>query len=234
MIRTIIAAIASLSFAGVLHSECVATPPDEVSSHVRVHVVLDGEPLRGAKVIFYPVDSHSCTCATDVLRSNPLEISPDYTLITDANGDYSLPELAPGEYEVAATLNGVASTPFFGLHVTRDPKVTVFPMDLTLQVQRLEAAARAYHQVEGFRGTVHDPTGAAIPRASIVVVTSQLKDVVLTGKTDSNGHFSAELAAGSYLAVFFSQGLRPGIVAFDVVKGGSSELSVRLNIGGCP
>ena len=238
MIRTIIAAIASWSIAGPLYAACVLVPPLESSSHVRIDVVLGGKPLPGAKVILRPVLSHECTCATDVLRGNPLDIAmfpPDAFPITDENGIASLPELAPGEYEVAATLNGVVSTPFLGLHVTASPKVTTLPMDLTGQVQRVEQVP-IRDRVEAFRGNVQDPTGATIAGANIVVVKrgSQIKDVVLTGRADANGHFSGQLAEGSYLAVFYSRGFRPGIVPFEVVKGGSSELPVRLNVGGCP
>ena len=165
---------------------------------------------------------------TPVIPSSALEI-------TDENGIASLAELAPGEYEVAATLNGVASTPFVGLHVTSNPKVTTFPMDLTEQVQRVEKAPILFH-VEAFRGTVTDPSGAMLPGASIVVVKrgTQAKDLALTGKADASGHFSAQLAEGSYIAVFFVLGFRPAIAPFEVARGGASQLSISLNPGGCP
>jgi Carboxypeptidase regulatory-like domain len=238
VIRTIIAAIASWSFAGALYGACVLVPPVESSSHVRINVVLGGKPLKGAKVIFYSVLAHGCNCGTDVGRGNPLDIGmvpPGAFPVTDENGIASLPELTPGEYEVAATLNGVASTAFLGLHVISDPKVTTFPMDLTQQVKRIEEVP-IRDRVEAFRGNVQDPTGAAIAGANIVVVKkgSQMKDVVLTGTADVGGHFSGQVPEGSYLAVFFFRGFRPGIVPFEVVKGGSSELPVKLGVGGCP
>lgn len=234
MIRTIITVITFLSFAGVLDAECVLTPPLESSNHVRIYVVLGGKPLKGAIVILRP--QHECNCATDVLRGNPM----DTTLIpsremTDENGIANLPELTPGEYDVAVTLNGVASTAFVGLHVTGDPKVTAIPMDLTQQVQRVEEVPILLH-VDGFRGTVKDPSGATLPGASIVVVErgSQAKDVALMSKADANGNFSAQLAEGSYIAVFFSLGFRPAIAPFEVVRGGASQLSISLHPGGCP
>jgi hypothetical protein len=236
VIQTIIAAITSSSLAGVLYGECVLVPPLESSSHVRIYVALKGKPLKGAMVIFLP--SRACACASDALRGNPLDtdkVPSGAFQITDENGIATLPELAPGEYDVAATLNGVASTVFIGLHVNHRPEVTTLPMDLTEQVQRLETAPIQY-RVEAFQGTVQDPSGVTLPGARIVVVKrgSPEKDVVLRGKADANGHFSGQLAEGSYLAVFFSRGFRPAIAPFNLVRGGSSELSVSLKIGGCP
>lgn len=238
MIRAIITFITFLSFAGVLEAECVLVPPVESSSHVRISVVLGGKPLKGARVILNRVSQHDCHCATDVGRGNPIdttEIPSGALPITDENGIASLAELAPGEYEVAATLNGVASTPFIGLHVTSDPKVTTIPMDLTPQVQRVEEAPILFH-VEAFQGTVKDPQGITLPGANFVVVKrgSQAKDVALTGKTNAFGRFSGQLPEGSYIAVFFVPGFRPAIAPFEVTRGGASQLSVSLNIGGCP
>jgi hypothetical protein len=234
VIRTIVTIITFLSFAGVLDAECVLMPPLESSSHVRIYVVLAGKPLKGAKVILRP--QHDCNCATDMLRGNPM----DATLVpskemTDENGIANLPELTPGEYDVAVTLNGVASTAFVGLHVSGDPKVTTIPMDLTQQVQRVEGAPILFH-VEGFRGTVKDFSGVTLPGASIVVVKrgSQAEDVAVMSKADANGNFSAQLAEGSYIAVFFVLGFRPGIAPFEVVRGGASQLSISLYPGGCP
>ena len=130
---------------------------------------------------------------------------------------------------------GVASTAFVGLHVIGNPKLTTIPMDLTPQVQRLEEVAIRFH-VEAFRGTVTDVQGGTIPGARIVVVKrgSQAKDVALTSRADADGHSSAQLAEGYYIAVFFSHGFRPAIVPFEVARGGASQLSASLQVGGCP
>jgi hypothetical protein len=102
-------------------------------------------------------------------------------------------------------------------------------------VQRVEKVLVRY-QVEAFRVTVKDLSGAALPGASIVVVKrgSRAKDILLMGKADAKGDFSGQLADGSYVAVFFSRGFRPAIEPFDVAKAGSSELSVSLDVGHCP
>jgi hypothetical protein len=235
MIRTIITVITFLSCTGVLDAVCVAVFPLESSSHVRIHAVLGGKPLKGAKVIIRP-SAHFCLCDTGVLRGSPQDTSvipASSSQMTDENGIADLPELAPGDYDVVATLNDVASD-VVGLHVTGSPKVTTVPMDLTEQVQQLETVPILFH-VEAFRGTVTDPSGARVSGASIVVVKrgSQVKDVVFTGKADAVGHFSAQLAEGSYIAVLFDSGFRPAIVPFEVAREGASQLSVTLVVEFC-
>gem|GEM_PF-5275179 len=62
------------------------------------------------------------------------------------------------------------------------------------------------------------------------------KDVVVTGKADTDGHFSGQLEEGSYIAVFFSPAFRPAITPFEVAKTvqrvvrppGRSALSLKL------
>lgn len=236
MIRTTISAITSMLFVGVLHAECVLMPPLESSSHVRIQVVLAGSPLKGAEVIVRA--SHECTCATDMLRGKPLDtttIRRSALQVTDENGTANLPELAPGDFDVAVTLNGVASTGFIGLHVSDRTDLTTLPMDLTEQVRRVKNVPLRDHVV-AFRGTVRDISGAPLAGASMVVVKreSHGKDVVLTGKVDADGHFSGQLDKGSYIAVFFSPAFRPAIAPFEVATKGSSELSVSLDASHCP
>jgi hypothetical protein len=235
-VRAIVFAISCALFAGVAHAECVLAPPLESSGHIRISVVLGGKPLQGAKVIFHP--SHTCTCASDALKGNPLDtstIASSAFPMTDENGIANLPDLAPGEYDVAATIHDIASSAFIGLHVVNRKEVTTLPINLSEQIERVEAVPTR-GRVEAFRGTVKDFAGAALPGASIVVVKkgSQAREVALTGKADSQGHFSGQVADGSYIAVFFSRAFRPAIVPFEVTKTGSSELQVSLNVQSCP
>lgn len=232
----IIGTIISMLFVGVLHAECVLVPPLEVSTHVRVQVVLGGNVVKGAAVIVRA--SHECTCATDMLRGNPLDttaISRSNLQMTNEDGIATLPELVPGNYDVAVTLNGVASTGFIGLHVSNRKDLSTLPVDLTEQVRRVEDAPLR-DRIEAFRGTVRDISGAPLGGASLVVVKreSHGKDVVLTGKADADGHFSGQLEEGTYIAVFFSPAFRPAIAPFELAKTGSSELSVRLDVLHCP
>ena len=236
IIKAAIGAITSMLLVGVLHAECVLMPPLESSSHVRIQVALAGSPVKGAEVIVRA--GHDCTCATDMLRGNPLDvvmISGSTRQITDENGTANLPEFAPGDYDVAVTLNGVASTDFVGLHVSNKMDLTTLPMDLTEQVRRVEIVPLRDHVV-AFRGTLHDTLGAPLAGATIIVVSrgSHGRDVVLTGKADARGQFSDQLKEGAYIAVFFSPAFRPAIAPFDLAKTGSNELSVSLGVSGCP
>src|SRR5579864_6899271 len=170
VIRTTISAITSMLFVGVLHAECILMPPLESSSHVRIQVVLAGNPVKGAKVIIRA--SHECACATDLLRGNPLDmtaISRSALPATDENGIANLPEFAPGDYDVAVTLDGIASTGFIGLHVSHKKDLTNIPVDLTEQIRRVENVPLR-DRVEAFRGTVHDVSGVPVAGASVVVV----------------------------------------------------------------
>ena len=236
VIRTTISAIISVLCVGALHAECVLMTPLESSSRVRIQVVLAGNPVKGAKVIIRA--ANECTCWTDMLSGNPLDTSTIRSgelQLTDEDGIANLPEFAPGNYDVAVTLNGVASTAFIGLHVSGKPGLTILPVDLTEQVRRVENV-RLRDRVEAFRGTVHDITGVALAGTNIVVVKreSHGEDVVLTAKADAEGHFSGQLDKGSYIAVFFSPSFRPAIVPFELEKTGTSELSVSLDVSHCP
>lgn len=202
MSRTIIVAITCALLVGVLHAECVLMRPLEASRRIKIHVYLGGKPLEGAKVIFHP--SYQCTCATDALRGNPLDTSmvpTSRSRLTNKNGIADLPELAPGDYDVSASINDIAST-VLSLHISDSLGVTTVPMDLTEQVQRVENVP-VHYRVASFRGTAKDFSGAAMSEAKIVVVNrgSQAKDVVLRDKTDTNGNFSVQLAdRGLFLA----------------------------------
>lgn len=236
MSKTTVALVTFALWAGILHAECVLMRPREASRHVKIQVSLGGKPLEGAKVIFRP--SHQCTCATDALRGNPLDTSmipSSSSRMTDKNGIADLPELAPGDYDVAASINDVASTVFLGLRVSADLGPTTVPIDLTEPVHRVEDVP-VHYRIETFRGTVKDFSGAVISGAKIAVVNrgSQAKDIVLRDKTDANGNFSVHLADGSYIAVFFSPGFRPAIEPFEVTKTGASELPVKLTPNSCP
>jgi hypothetical protein len=236
MTKTIIAAITCPLLVGILHAECVLMTPLESSGHIRIHVAIAGKPLAGAKIIFH--SSHDCTCGTDAVRGNPLDTSmfaASSSSMSDENGTANL-ELAPGDYDVAATINEVASTTFVGIHVSDKAGVTALPLDLTLQAQRIEEPPVRF-QVAAFRGTVKDSSGAVLPEARIVVVKrgSLARDVVLKDKADASGKFSSQLTEGSYIAVVFGpRGFRPAIVPFEITRTGSGELPINLTPGSCP
>ena len=72
-----------------------------------------------------------------------------------------------------------------------------------------------------------------IPGVNIKVVRRGPADKrsVVRLKSDANGHFSAQLTDGAYIAVFSSQGFRAEIVPFEVAAQGDKEMLVKLQIG---
>ena len=209
-------AISCIILAGTALAECVASAPQESSRHVRIVVTLAGKPSKDVKVDFYPTVSQ-----------------PSFSELTDDNGIVAPPELAAGDYKVIATLQDVVSTLLL-LHVGRGEGVSRFSMDLTEPVQRAEALPIVNH-IQAFEGAVLDPSGAMVSGTKILIVTkgSELQHVVLRTKVDANGHYSAQLGEGSYIAFFYAQGFRTAIVPLEITENGSGDLHVTLQIGRC-
>jgi hypothetical protein len=81
---------------------------------------------------------------------------------------------------------------------------------------------------------VIDPSGAIVAGANIKVMRKGSEHtVVLRVKSDANGYFADDLAAGSYIAFIFEPGFRTAIVPFEVTKAGTGNLQVTLQIGQC-
>jgi hypothetical protein len=211
-------AICWLLSACTAQAECVTFEPQKSSSHIRIAVVLDGKPLKDAKVVVYHVYPSS---------------SRSYDLTTDESGIVALPELPAGTYDVSASLHGFV-TSSLSLGVTPAADVSAFSIDLTDSVQRAESLP-VRDQIRTFAGTVSDQSGAVIPLADILVVKkgSRLQDIVLKAEQGTDGRFSAQLPAGSYIAFFFSQGFHTAIVPFEVTKAGHWDLRIVLTIPRC-
>ncbi len=228
-----IAAFCAL-LAGVAHAECVLGTPLAATRHLRISAVVAGKPFEGAKVFFRPTEG--CICGSDIFRGHPFDTSaipPEFWRLTDANGVAELPELAVGDYDVGVTVNDVA-TSFIQISVGNKNEVSAFKLDVGSQLERVESVPVTSH-VAAFQGVARDPGGAAISGPIVVVRKgSQGRDVVLRTKTDAQGRFSVDLSEGSYIAVFFSPQFRPAIVPFQLMKEGSKELQVTLNVASCP
>ncbi len=129
---------------------------------------------------------------TDAATTNPI---PDATIavfqertfidsaITDINGDYTIPDLAPGDYTVLAIKEGYQSafsqkTVIAGMTTIADFALNSSPGTIA--------------------GTVTDQCGGAPLRGTIILVTDG-SSVVGFGLTDSNGNYSIDtLAPGNY------------------------------------
>lgn len=200
---------------GEATAECVFAPQDS-SPQARITVILDGKPLQGAKLDFY----------SDATQTH-------FSEMTDESGAVMPPKLAPGTYEVKASLNEVVGISL-DLVVAERPGVTDLAMDLTDAVQKVESIPVA-SQLQTFQGNVQDVSGAAVPAARIVIVTrgSRTKKLVLDTKSDEQGHFSKELPAGSYIAFFLSPGFQTEVIPFEVASTGTGDLKPKLKPGSC-
>jgi hypothetical protein len=110
------------------------------------------------------------------------------------------------------------------LHISPQGKATSFAMDLTPSFKAAQAVITAAEKlpareiVREFTGSVQDSWGGMITEANIKVVRKGSADKanVLRLKSDANGHFSAQLTEGAYVAFFSSPGFRTEIVPFEV------------------
>ena len=195
---------------------------EESSRNVRITVVLNGKPLNLARVEFCTTTGKQ-TC---------------FTVLTGDNGVAVPHVLALTTYHVFALFEDDLSSDLY-FHISPEGKATSFAMDLTPSFKAAQAVLTAAEKlpireiVREFTGSLQDPWGAMIPGVSIKVVRrgSAGKGAVVRLKSDANGHFSAQLTDGAYIAVFSSQGFRTEIVPFEVAAQGDREMLVKLQIG---
>jgi hypothetical protein len=196
--------------------------PQESSRSVRIAVVLNGKPVKLARVDF-------CTARG---------AQACFTVFTGDNGVAAPHALAPTTYHVFALFEDGLSSDLY-LHVSPQGKATSLAMDLTPSFKAAQAVLAAAEKlpireiVREFTGSLQDPSCAGIPGANIKVVRKGSADKadVLRLKSDADGHFSAQLAGGVYIAVFSSPGFRTEIVPLEVAGQGEKEMLVKLQIG---
>ncbi len=214
-----------LLLAGMAMAESVEVglvKAQESSRNVRIAVVLNGKPLKLAKVEF---------CTTTGKQAC-------FTVLTGDDGVAVPSVLALTTYHVFALFEDDLSSDLY-LHVSPQGNATSFAMDLTPSFKAAQAVLAAAEKlpvrelVREFTGSVQDSWGAMITGANIKVVRKGSADKanVLRLKSDANGHFSAQLTEGAYIAFFSSQGFRTEIVPFEVAAQGDKEMLVKLQIG---
>jgi hypothetical protein len=195
--------------------------PVQASRHVRVTVLLNRLPVKHAKVDFCEVGSTRCS-----------------SVVTGDDGVAIPSRLRDGDYAVVVVSDDDLSTDLY-LHVSGKGKTSSFPIDLTASLrafQKVIAAASNLpirERVQGFRGSLRDPSGATIPGAKIKIVRRVSEDNAVVQRlwTDKDGHFSASLSDGEYVAFFSCQGFRTEIVPFEVSNQGKTEMQVKLQVG---
>jgi hypothetical protein len=195
---------------------------EESSRNVRIAVVLNGKPVKLARVNF---------CTTTGAQTC-------FTAFTGDNGIAVPQALAQTTYHVFALFEDDLSAELY-LRISPQGKATSFAMDLTPSFKAAQAVLTAAEKlpireiVREFTGSLQDPWGAMIPGANIKVVRrgSADKSDVQRLKSDENGRFSAQLADGVYIAFFSSPGFRTEVVPFEVSGQGEKEMLVKLQIG---
>jgi hypothetical protein len=199
--------------------------PLKSSSRVRVAISVNGHSASHAKVEVCTNGRGSCLNA-----------------VAGDDGLATLPPLAYREYySVVATLEDGASGSLFLQALDNDGAPTEFSIDLTKSarvLQNLLATADKLpirEQVEAFRGTLRDVSGAIVQGADIKIFHrgSEDKTAVRIIKSDNRGQFSAQLGEGVYVAFFSMPGFRTEVVPFEIVTQGKKEILVQLQPGRC-
>jgi hypothetical protein len=194
----------------------------ESSRKVRITVVLNGKPVNLARVEFCTTTGAQ-TCFTVLTGDDGIAVSQTLSLTT---------------YHLDALFEDNLSSELY-LHVSAQGKATAFVMDLTSSFKAAQAVLAAAEKlpvreiVREFTGSLQDPSEAMISGVNIKVVRKGSADKADVRRlmSDANGHFSAQLADGFYIAIFSVQGFRTEIVPFEVAAQGEKEMLVKLQIG---
>jgi hypothetical protein len=197
------------------------------SQNARLTILSGGKRQPGANLAVYNADNEQ-----------------KLSLKADSHGKATLPDLPPGRYCVTASTSPILRADLC-LQIANGHarKRSAFSMDLVVQPpppptleEKLEAAEKAPIEVRtrAFSGTVRDPVGAVISRASVAVYRYGARDTAhpLKTTTDQQGGFYAALAPGKYTAVIQSPGFETRFLTFEISPdAGQEDLNVKLNIG---
>lgn len=204
----------------------VIRDPQTVGAHFRVSVSLHGQRLKDVQINLYG--------AKEELK---------FAQKSNADGIVKLPRLQPGVYRIEARLEEDAFEDVVSgalVKVVEGSKANHLKVDLTPEFDAHRAWLEAIEKlpisasVKDFTGTIYDPSGATIPNADMCVVRRGMEfanKVVLRLKSDADGHFSAQLDPGEYIAFFSESGFRTKIVPFAVTREGEAALRVVLDVG---
>jgi hypothetical protein len=219
---------------GMAWSETVAVNAEPTfqssGNHVQISIVLDGKPLKGARVDIYRSKFYGSVG------------SVCFSGTANENGIVTPSPLDGGDYRVVATFEDASTFLWLRVVDKLEPMTALF-INLTQSARygrqiEEEAVKRAEglrirDHVQVFQGTVVDASGAIIPEAKIRIMKNgpEGRTFVLGLYADSVGHFSAQLPDGLYLGIFYTDGFRPEAVRFEVTKQGSGNLQVTLQIG---
>ena len=219
-------AVGCLLLARLAPAECVVVEPtfQPSSQKVRITTLLDGKPLRDARLVFFTTP----------------EQQPRLSLSTDGRGVAATPRLLPGHYLVVATSPGnLHAELYLNVSKTFRGQAKSFVMDLSpvrLSPPNPAVAEKApiTEHVQEFKGLLVDPAGGPIPGAEIQVLRKGSQGAaVVKLKSDEAGRFAAPLAEGTYVAFFQMPGFRTEIVGFEIVQNvpvGALRISMQIGL----
>jgi hypothetical protein len=229
--KTFALLIATLSLAGVAHSECAVVtsgnfpanlPSRNASRNVDVTVNLYGKPAPEA-----------------VLTASNSEGRFLFRVPLDSHGVGHLRDLKPGKYFLSATDHAYQFPMLLKVAADANASVTTFSMDL-FSYSSADAGhitkMQATEHVRQFMGTVLDATGAPVPGAAVEIYPDGSWDPAraVVVRVDDSGHFSAKLSNGLYRAIIRGTGFRANAVVFQIEPDASAkEFSITLQIGSC-
>jgi hypothetical protein len=232
--RILATTVSCLFLSPIVFGECVTVesaklPFQPSSQKVRITAMLDGKPLKDARIGFFLTK----------------EYETHLWLVTDEQGIVTSPLLQPGQYHVVAmSSEGRFAEIYLDVSKGAGNVASAFLMDLTPKAptlaERKSLAALVEktpvtEHVRKFTGVVEDPSGAVIPEADIQIFQKGKEgDAVVTLKADKEGRFSVPLADGVYVAFLRMQGFRTEAVGFEIA-GSASVKDVRISmlIGWC-
>lgn len=239
--KFLLAIVAALVFAGIVHSECVEVTsgistdgltPHEASRNVRITVNLNGKPTAHASLTVSAVKGQLL-----------------FTVPLDPDGVGRLHNLNPGSYLITAMDPPFRSDLLLQIPTRPGRSVTTFSMNLVKSFGFLNVTSGGQQlfltsvakmpiseRLRQFMGVVRDEAGSAVPSAEVDIFSDGTWEQVMVAglRTDQSGHFSATLPTGIYRAIIHEPGFNPKPIVFQIKPDGEvKDLTVVLKVGSC-
>ncbi len=191
------------------------------SRNVAINVIAEGKPLKDVKLEFCQIPQNEACLSR----------------VTGEDGKSVFLQLRPGNYSLKATTKIGVIVSELRFHTSHSRKAAQFTVDMTLDI-RYALQLIAYgdglpveNHLQQFEGFAQDHAGSAVGGADIRVVRKADKEgenpILL--RSDQEGHFSAHLQDGFYIAFFRRVGFVTQTVAFEIsAQGIKKNMTVQL------
>lgn len=220
-----ILALAFLLFPRFSAGECVSVPPafQPSSQSVSVTALLDGKPVKGAKIDFFVYE--------------PCDASPPrYSVVA------TIQQAEPAKYEIVATAQW-GWTGGLLIKATEGQEKSQFALALRpdrnhAAIARASAASEKQSEMQfsKFSGLVRDRSGAAVGGAKITVwkLGEDHSGPGTETAADQTGRFSIALPEGRYVALFEESGFDLKVLVFEISHDAApGDISTTLQVGWC-